>query len=123
MRFVFSQLSGSGAKTYFKITSIISTYDRTAVYMMTSRDGELVILSIGSNDRSVCIPRIKRLFRVYAKIEGFSYNGTDLFVKLDAWANIIEFTRIAGSSESNVSITPATEADYNAGTQITIEEG
>jgi hypothetical protein len=91
--------------------------------MMTSRAGELVILSIGSNDSNVCIPYIKRLFRVYAKIEGFSYNGTDLFVKLDWWANLIELTQIAGRSESNISITSATEADYNAGTQITIEEG
>jgi hypothetical protein len=123
MRFIFSQRSGVGVKTYLKITGIISVYERTAVYMMTSRAGELVILSIGSNDSNVCIPYIKRLFRVYAKIEGFSYNGTDLFVKLDWWANLIELTQIAGRSESNISITSATEADYNAGTQITIEEG
>lgn len=106
---------------YIKISGIITAYTEN-VFMLQSRAGELYIISIGHGDQGILIaPRIKQLLNVYSKIGGFKYSGTDIYIKIMDYSHECILSQICGSEVVNVGFSEITEATYEAGTPITIE--
>ncbi|MBO7735423.1 MAG: hypothetical protein J6S67_22860, partial [Methanobrevibacter sp.] len=106
---------------YFKITGLIAASQEN-VFMVQARAGELLIISCGHGDSTaLASPKIKRLLDVYSKIMGFTVNGSDVYMKVSAYSHEIIFTQLGGSSLASIGITETTQAQYDAGTPITIE--
>lgn len=111
-----------GTIGYYKITGFMSGTFQENVFLLQSREGELLIISVGYlDDGASAAPKIKRLINVYSKIIGFTYSGTDVYMQVAAYAHQCLFSQLAGNSIASLSITSATQAQYNAGTAITIE--
>jgi hypothetical protein len=108
--------------SYFKISGIAKFYGEgeNAVFLITSRAGETLLISAGSNDRTFVTPLINRINSVYGKIAGFSYDADYLYIKMNAWANMFSITQISGNNITDITVTSATQAQYDAGTQIPI---
>jgi hypothetical protein len=111
----------SNTAYYYKISGMLKA-GMEAVFLLQSRAGELIVISCGHGDgSSLAIPKIKRLLNTYSKIAGFSYSGDSVYMRVFAYSHECILTQIAGSEITNISITSATQAQYDSGTQITIE--
>jgi len=123
IQYLFTQGTSTGSYSYFKIEGLIQNMSaKTSTFLLQSRGGELYLISQSSDDNYLVIPKIKRLFGVYKKIQTFSYSGTTVYMRLNAWANLLSLTQIAGLTKMNVTISTATQQEYEAGTQIEIED-
>ena len=121
IHFVGSIVGSQSSRTYYKINNFLSYSVTTGgVFLLQSRGGELCLLSAGRSDAST-IPKVKRLLNTYTKILGFTYSGTTLYIALEQWANFLTITQIGGNERKDVTISTATQSEYNSGTAITIE--
>ena len=118
---VFNVYNGGSSTIYFKINGMMRI-NMEAVFLLQSRAGELIVISCGHGDGSALVPpKIKRLLTTYSKIAGFSYSEDSVYMAVNAYSHECILTQIAGNGIPSISITSATQAQYNAGTQITIE--
>lgn len=114
--------NSTSTAVYYKITGLMSGTFQENVFLLQSRAGELLIISVGYLDGGApAVPKIKRLLNVYSKIGGFTYSGTDVYMQVSSDSHQCLFSQLAGSSVVSLRITSATQAQYNAGTPITIE--
>lgn len=112
--------SGSSYK-YYKISGLKDVNGTENLYIMLARAGETILINIGTNDNGTMAPKIKRLLNMYSKVMGFTYSGTNLYVKLSSWSHSIYLSQIMGSFNANIVTSECSENEYNSGTAITIE--
>ena len=118
---IFNMVNSGGSTTFYKISGMMGI-SMEAVFLLQSRAGELIVISCGHGDVTTLeTPKIKRLLTTYSKIAGFSYSGSDVYMAVNAYSHECILTQIAGNRITSISITSATQAQYNAGTPITIE--
>ncbi len=121
IHFIGRITSSQSSQTYYKINNFLSYSVLTGgVFLLQSRGGELCLLSASRSD-AVTVPKAKILLNNFTKIIGFTYSGTTLYICLEKWANFLAITQIGGDERKDVTISTATQSEYNSGTAITIE--
>ena len=118
---VFNVYNGGGTTIYYKISGMMRI-NMEVVFFLQSRAGELIVISCGHGDSTALVPpKIKRLLTTHSKIAGFSYIEDSVYMAVNGYSHECILTQIAGNQMANISITSATQAQYDAGTPITIE--
>lgn len=113
----------SGSVAYYKISNIIDKSGIQKTFIITSRQGECILISWGMTDSNYAAPLITRIQDPgYIKIAEIRYKDKDLYIKFNAYSNGCEISQIAGEVQDTAyTVASVTESVFNAATAVTIK--
>ena len=107
-----------GSIKYWKLADMCDT-TTNSVYIVSTRAGESYYVSVGSDDGKTFKPKIVRLTAQYDKITGWSYTGSDIYVRTYNYSNYITVRQIGGTTHP-VTITMSDQATFDAAESVTV---
>ena len=116
-------LSNSEYK-FYKISGLVANmWAKDSAFLLESRGGESIFLSLTSDDSSVTYPLAPfRLINGYKKIAGLRYNTSlgYFYVMVNLWANLLSLTQLSGNYKGNIEISECDVNEYSNATDIPI---